>query len=55
MLSNQEQKLTEIDHPGAVELKGFYGGAARRRDSDHTREVCTPSKMLLPLLLARVK
>jgi len=55
MFTNCIEYTTQIDQSWTIELKRRNGGSARRRQSEHAREVIVPGKMYSPALLARMK
>ena len=55
MFTNCIEHTTQIDQTWTVELKRRNGGSARRRQSEHAREVIVPGKMCFPALLTRIK
>ena len=55
MFTNRIEHTTQIDQSWTVELKRRNGCSARRRQSEHVREVIVPGKMCFPALLARMK
>jgi len=55
MFTNRIEYTTQIDQSWTIELKRRNGGSARRRQSEHAREVIVPGKMYSPALLARMK
>ena len=55
MFTNRIEYTTQIDQSWTVEVKRRNGGPARRRQSEHAREVIAPGKMCSPALLARMK
>src|SRR5215831_7815884 len=55
MFTNRIKHTTQIHQSWTVELQRHNGGSARRRQSEHAREVIVPGKMCSPVLLARMK
>jgi len=55
MFTNRIEYTTQVNQSWTVELKRRNGGSARRRQSEHAREVIVPGKMCSPALLAWMK